>query len=83
MGKIFGEVNHILKKGGHSMYKSLSQKEREGLLSLASKEQRDFLLNKVKRGRRTSFGNIKIKSSQALLLNTISTIWFIMNGTIQ
>lgn len=70
MGKIFGEVNHILKKGGHSMYKSLSQKEREGLLSLASKEQRDFLLNKVKRGRRTSFGNIMLNEK----INAIKSV---------
>lgn len=40
------------------MFKTLSQKERERLLSLATEEQRDFILNKVKRGRRTIFGNI-------------------------
>lgn len=40
------------------MYESLSQKERDRLLSLASEEQQDFLLNKVKRGRKTIFGNI-------------------------
>ncbi|WP_245827569.1 hypothetical protein [Paenisporosarcina indica] len=39
------------------MYNRLSIKEREQLLSLVTIEQRDFLENEVKRGRRTIFEN--------------------------
>lgn len=52
------------------MFKLLSQKEREHLLSQASEEQQDFLLNKVKRGKRTIFGNIMMNEK----INAIRSI---------
>lgn len=40
------------------MYERLSIEEREEVLSLLTSEQRDFLMNEVKRGRRTIFENV-------------------------
>jgi len=39
-------------------YEPLSQEERDELLWLVTPEQKDFLLNRVKRGRKTIFGNV-------------------------
>lgn len=38
----------------------LSQEERNDLLALVTKEQKDFLLNQLKRGRETIFGNFML-----------------------
>jgi len=49
------------------MYKTLSQNERERLLSQVTEAQRDFLLNKVKRGKRTIFGNIMVNEKISVI----------------
>lgn len=46
-----------ISRGGMLMYERLSVEEREQVLSLVTTEQRDFLENEVKRGRRTIFEN--------------------------
>ncbi|MCM3389999.1 hypothetical protein LG296_20825 (plasmid) [Ureibacillus chungkukjangi] len=43
------------------MYDILSQEEREIILSQVTAQQREFLLNEVKRGRKTIFGNFMVK----------------------
>lgn len=43
------------------LFEPLSQAERNELLSIVTPEQKDYLLNKVKRGRRTIFGNIMVE----------------------
>lgn len=43
------------------LFEPLSQAERNELLSLVTDEQKGYLLNKVKRGRRTIFGNIMVE----------------------
>lgn len=43
------------------LFEPLSQEERNELLTLVTDEQKEYLLNKVKRGRRTIFGNIMVE----------------------
>lgn len=43
------------------IFEPLSQVERNELLLLVTDEQKEYLLNKVKRGRRTIFGNIMVE----------------------
>lgn len=49
------------------MYKKLSADEREQRLSVLTAEQRDFLENKMKRGRRTIFENVMREEKIAAL----------------
>ena len=43
------------------IFEPLSQAERNELLSLVSDEQKEYLLNEVKRGRRTILGTLWLK----------------------
>ncbi|MFY0519322.1 hypothetical protein ACOMCU_16065 [Lysinibacillus sp. UGB7] len=52
------------------MLESLSQEERIYLLSLVTEEQRDFLQNKLKRGRETIFGNFMLSEKVSAIKST-------------
>ena len=52
----------LIALGGTKMiFEALSQDERNELLSLVTDDQKEYLLNEVKRGRRTIFGNIMVE----------------------